>query len=113
MGTMIAAAATNQEHGVKQKILCETGFTCIDKWCDIIIDQEKAQYLYNATKKQRESQETKSVLHEICDNIKPGLRGPLVFGIRAKKIDELKNTVDFLIDMENVATFKRMSLIFN
>jgi len=102
-----------QDHNVKQKMLCKTGFECIDKWADIVIDKVKALYLRNATKQQRECQDVKSILHNICDDIKPGLRGPCVFGIRAKKLGELENTIPFLKDMENIATFKKMSLIFN
>jgi len=102
-----------QDHNAKQKMLCKTGFECIDNWADIVIDKVKALYLRNTTKQQRECQDVKTMLHNICDDIKPGLRGPFVFGIRAKKLGELENTIPFLKDMENISTFKRMSLIFN
>lgn len=102
-----------QDHNAKQKMLCKTGFECIDNWADIVIDKVKALYLRNTTKQQRECQDVKTMLHNICDDIKPGLRGPFVFGIRAKKLGELENTIPFLKDMETISTFKRMSLIFN
>jgi len=104
--------ANAQDHNAKQKMLCKTGFECIDIWADIIIDEERALNLRETIKEERECQDVKAILHNICDD-KPGLRGPFVFGIRAKKLSELENTVLFLKDMENISTFKRMSLIFN
>jgi len=101
-----------QDHNAKQKMLCKTGFECVDRWADIIIDRERALNLCKTTKEERECQDVKTILHNICDD-KPGLRGPFVFGIRAKKLSELENTILFLKDMENISTFKKMSLIFN
>merc|ERR1712062_510838 len=68
----------------------------------------------NRNPQERRTEKMVELLHGCCDDVKPGLRGPCVFSIRAKKQHpELENTMEFLQSMEQISNFKQLSLIFN
>jgi len=103
-----------QDHNCKQKMLAQVGWDIIDRYHKIIIAPQKAKFLKNRSAEERKSEKMVELLHGCCDDVKPGLRGPCVFSIRAKKQHpELENTIAFLESMEKIATFKQLSLIFN